>query len=65
MLEAQEWAALGKDHEWDKTMRGLGSVQACLQPFFTNKQSLRENTVFPRLEIKLETTAMEGLAIIC
>ena len=46
MLEARGKAALGKDHGWDTAMRCLGSVQACLQPFFTNEHSLRENVVF-------------------
>lgn len=65
MLEAQGRAALGKDHGWDKAMRCLGSVQACLQLFFTNKHSLRENVVFAVFEMEPGTTAMEGLVIIC
>lgn len=46
-------------------MRCLGSVQAGLQPSFTNKQSLRENMVFAGFEMKLETTAVESLVVIC
>jgi len=65
MLKAPGRAALGKHQGLDKAMRSLGSVQACLQPFFTNKRSLRENTEFSGFGMKLETTAVEGLVIIC